>query len=122
MTRPNRDEVDQPCALRELRQARSGAGAAAEVAYSTRRCAKPSWSGIFGASSPEHAFQRHNGHQWRFILSGQLHVAIRFDDYELDPGDAVSLEFSTPHRLYNVASEPVHAIWFVLGPQGVDAA
>ena len=26
------------------------------------------------------------------------------------------------HRLYNVGSEPVHAIWFVLGPHGIDAA
>jgi transcriptional regulator with XRE-family HTH domain len=77
---------------------------------------------VGGASSPEHAFQRHNGHEWGFILSGQLHVAIGFDDYELNPGDAVSLESSTPHRLYNVGSEPVHAIWFVLGPHGVDGA
>jgi transcriptional regulator with XRE-family HTH domain len=76
---------------------------------------------VGGASSPEHAFQRHNGHEWGFILSGQLHVAIGFDDYELNPGDAVSLESSTPHRLYNVGSEPVHAIWFVLGPHGIDA-
>jgi hypothetical protein len=49
-------------------------------------------------------------------------VAIGFDDYELNPADAVSLESSTPHRLYNIGSESVHAIWFVLGPQRVDAA
>ncbi len=75
---------------------------------------------VGGASSPEHAFQQHNGHEWGFILSGQLHVAIGFDDFELNPGDAVSLESSTPHRLYNVGREPVHAIWFVLGPRGID--
>jgi transcriptional regulator with XRE-family HTH domain len=77
---------------------------------------------VGGASSPEHAFQRHSGHEWGFILSGQLHVAIGFDDYELNSGDAVSIDSSTPHRLYNVGSEPVHAIWFVLGPQAVNAA
>jgi len=77
---------------------------------------------VGGASSAEHAFQRHSGHEWGFILSGQLHVAIGFDDYELHPGDAVSIDSSTPHRLYNVGSEPVHAVWFVLGPQGRDAA
>jgi quercetin dioxygenase-like cupin family protein/DNA-binding XRE family transcriptional regulator len=77
---------------------------------------------VGGASSPEHAFQRHSGHEWGFVLSGQLHVAIGFDDYELAPGDAVSIDSSTPHRLYNVGSEPVHALWFVLGPQSVDAA
>jgi transcriptional regulator with XRE-family HTH domain len=71
---------------------------------------------VGGASSPEHAFQRHNGHEWGFILSGQLDVAIGFDDYEFNPSDAVSLDSSIPHRLYNVGSESVHAIWFVLGP------
>jgi len=77
---------------------------------------------VGGASSPEHAFQRHSGHEWGFILSGQLHVAIGFDDYQLHPGDAVSLDSSTPHRLYNVGNEPVHAVWFVLGPQDREAA
>ncbi|SRR6266508_3218361 len=51
-----------------------------------------------------------------------LHVAIGFDDYELNSGDSVSLESSNPHRLYNVGSKPIHATWFVLGPLGVDAA
>lgn len=72
---------------------------------------------VGGASSPEHAFQCHSGHEWGLVLSGQLHVAIGFDDYELGPGDAVSIDSSTPHRLYNVGSEPAHAVWFVLGPQ-----
>ena len=70
---------------------------------------------VGGASSPEHAFQRHGGHEWGYVLSGRLRVTIGFDDYELGPGDAVSLESSTPHRLANHGPEPVHAIWFVAG-------
>lgn len=70
---------------------------------------------VGGASSPEHAFQRHGGHEWGYVLSGRLHVTIGFDEYELGPGDAVSLDSSTPHRLANDGPEPVRAIWFVAG-------
>ena len=76
---------------------------------------------VGGASSPPNAFQHHSGHEWGFILSGTLHVSIGFDDYELNPGDAVSIDSATPHRLYNIGSEPVHAVWFVRGPKGFDA-
>jgi transcriptional regulator with XRE-family HTH domain len=75
---------------------------------------------VGGASSPESEFQRHGGHEWGFVLSGTLGVTIGFDDYELGPGDAVSLDSTTPHRLYNRGTEPVHAIWFVLGRHSVE--
>jgi transcriptional regulator with XRE-family HTH domain len=70
---------------------------------------------VGGASSPEREFQRHGGHEWGFVLNGTLGVTIGFDDYELGPGDSVSIPSTTPHRLYNQGTEPVHAIWFVLG-------
>jgi len=76
---------------------------------------------VGGASSPEHEFQRHGGQEWGYVLSGTLGVTIGFDDYILKPGDAIALESTTPHRLYNTGSEPVHAIWFVLGRRPVDA-
>jgi transcriptional regulator with XRE-family HTH domain len=75
---------------------------------------------VGGASSPEREFQRHGGHEWGFVLSGVLSVTIGFDEYELDPGDTVSIPSTTPHRLVNHGSDPVHAIWFVLGRHSVD--
>ena len=75
---------------------------------------------VGGASSPEHEFQRHGGHEWGFVLSGTLTVTIGFDDYELVPGDAVSIQSTTPHRLFNRGTKPVHAIWFVLGRHSVE--
>ena len=72
---------------------------------------------VGGASSPEDEFQRHGGHEWGLVLSGTLSVTIGFDDYELGPGDAISLPSTVPHRLANRGPEPVHAIWFVLGRQ-----
>jgi transcriptional regulator with XRE-family HTH domain len=76
---------------------------------------------VGGASSPADAFQRHAGHEWGYVLSGTLEVTIGFRQYLLEPGDAVSLDSTTPHRLANVGDVPVHAIWFVLGRDGPDA-
>jgi transcriptional regulator with XRE-family HTH domain len=70
---------------------------------------------VGGASSPADAFQRHSGHEWGYVLSGTLEVTIGFRQYLLEPGDAVSLDSTTPHRLANAGDVPVHAIWFVLG-------
>ena len=76
---------------------------------------------IGGASSPASAFQRHAGHEWGFVLSGTLGVTIGFEDHLLHAGDSMSIDSTIPHRLYNVADVPVHAIWFVLGRQPYDA-
>ena len=76
---------------------------------------------VGGASSPEHEFQRHGGQEWGYVLSGRLGVTIGFDDHVLEPGDAIALDSTQPHRLYNLGTEPVHAIWFVHGRRPVDA-
>jgi transcriptional regulator with XRE-family HTH domain len=70
---------------------------------------------VGGASSPEREFQRHAGQEWGYVLSGTLGVTIGFDDVILAAGDAIAFESTTPHRLFNAGSEPVHGIWFVLG-------
>lgn len=75
---------------------------------------------VGGASGAEDAFQRHSGHEWGYVLSGTLTVTIGFREYLLGPGDSVSLDSTTPHRLANAGDVPVHAIWFVLGRDGSD--
>jgi transcriptional regulator with XRE-family HTH domain len=76
---------------------------------------------VGGASSPEDAFQRHPGHEWGYVLSGTLQVRIGFDEYVLQPGDAISLNSTIPHRLANIGTVPVEAIWFVIGRVQFDA-
>ncbi len=76
---------------------------------------------VGGASSPPDAFQRHPGHEWGYVLSGRLQVRIGFDEYVLEPGDAISINSSIPHRLATIGDEPVEAIWFVLGRAQFDA-
>ena len=68
-----------------------------------------------GGASSHDGFQRHQGHEWGFVIEGTLEVQIGFDVFVLRPGDAVSFDSTTPHRLANTGEEPVHAIWFVLG-------
>lgn len=68
-----------------------------------------------GSSSPEGAFQRHQGHEWGYVMSGTLHVTVGFDDYDLSPGHAITFDSTIPHRMANTGAEAVHGIWFVLG-------
>jgi DNA-binding XRE family transcriptional regulator/quercetin dioxygenase-like cupin family protein len=76
---------------------------------------------VGGASGANDVFQRHPGHEWGYVLSGTLEVRIGFDEYVLEPGDAISINSSVPHRLANIGDVPVTAIWFVLGRAQFDA-
>lgn len=75
---------------------------------------------VGGASSPEDAFQRHQGQEWGYVLSGTLHVNIGFEEYVLGPGDTITFDSAVPHRLSNRGREPVRAVWFVLGRRSAD--
>ena len=77
---------------------------------------------VGGESSPADAFQRHSGQEWGYVLSGTLMVRIGFDEFLLQPGDAISFDSATPHRLYNAGDTPARAVWFVLGRGSADVA
>jgi transcriptional regulator with XRE-family HTH domain len=70
---------------------------------------------VGGESSPVDAFQRHSGQEWGYVLSGRLAVTIGFDEFLLEPGDAITFDSATPHRLFNPGAIPARAVWFVLG-------
>lgn len=70
---------------------------------------------VGGASSPEDEFQRHSGQEWGYVLSGSLRVRIGFDEFVLGPGDAITFDSATPHRMFNAGDEPARAVWYVLG-------
>lgn len=70
---------------------------------------------VGGASTPDESLMRHQGREYGYIVSGQLGIQIGFETYELEPGDSIAFDSTTPHRLYNRGDEPVHAIWFVVG-------
>jgi transcriptional regulator with XRE-family HTH domain len=75
-----------------------------------------------GASSPDDAFVRHNGHEFGHVLTGTLRVVVGFDEFILEPGDSITFPSSTPHRLSNDGTETVRAVWVVRGRRGAEPA
>ncbi|MGH2967647.1 MAG: helix-turn-helix domain-containing protein, partial [Solirubrobacteraceae bacterium] len=68
-----------------------------------------------GSSSASGKLQRHAGREYGLVVSGRLKVAIGFDEYELEPGDAISFASTDPHRLASLDGKRATAVWFVLG-------
>jgi transcriptional regulator with XRE-family HTH domain len=77
---------------------------------------------VGGESSPKDAFQRHTGQEWGYVLTGTLTVSIGFERFVLGPGDAISFDSATPHRLFNEGDTPATAVWFVHGRGSADVA
>jgi mannose-6-phosphate isomerase-like protein (cupin superfamily) len=70
---------------------------------------------VGGASTPDESMMRHHGREYGYITQGTLGIQIGFTEYELEPGDSIAFDSTTPHRLFNKGDVPVHAIWFVVG-------
>ena len=68
-------------------------------------------------SCPEDSLVRHGGKEYGYVLNGRLGVRIGFDEYDLGPGDSISFDSSSPHRLWAAGDEPAEAIWVVVGRQ-----
>jgi len=70
---------------------------------------------VGAASCPEDALMTHGGREYGYISSGTLGVRVGFEEYELGPGGSIAFDSSSPHRLWAIGEEPVHAIWVVIG-------
>lgn len=70
---------------------------------------------VGGSSSPDDGFIRHAGREYGLVLSGRLEVTVGFETTLLGPGDSISFESTTPHRLRNAGEEPVTGVWAVVG-------
>ena len=66
-------------------------------------------------SCPEDALMTHGGKEYGYVSSGTLGVRVGFDEYELGAGGSIAFDSSSPHRLWTVGDEPVHAVWVVIG-------
>ena len=66
-------------------------------------------------SCPADALMTHGGREYGYVSSGTLGVRVGFDEYELDPGGSIAFDSSSPHRLWTIGNEPVHAVWVVIG-------
>ena len=70
---------------------------------------------VGAASCPEDALMTHGGREYGYVTSGTLGVQVGFEVYELGQGGSIAFNSSSPHRLWAVGDEPVHAIWVVIG-------
>lgn len=67
-----------------------------------------------GAESCEQdKFVRHSGQEYAYIVSGRLGIRIGPDVYELGPGDSVTFDAQSPHRLWTIGDSPAVAIWVI---------
>jgi transcriptional regulator with XRE-family HTH domain len=69
-------------------------------------------------SCPADALMRHAGTEYGLVVEGRLAVTVGFETHELEPGDSISFDSWTPHRLFNLADRPSIAIWVVVGRRG----
>jgi transcriptional regulator with XRE-family HTH domain len=69
-------------------------------------------------SSPEDALVTHGGREYGYVTAGTLGVRVGFDEYVLEPGSSIAFDSSSPHRLWTIGDEPVHAVWLVIGRAG----
>jgi transcriptional regulator with XRE-family HTH domain len=70
-------------------------------------------------SCPADALVTHGGREYGYVTSGTLGVRVGFEEYELGPGASIAFDSSSPHRLWAIGGEPVHAVWVVVG-RGAD--
>jgi transcriptional regulator with XRE-family HTH domain len=68
-------------------------------------------------SCPEDSLIRHGGKEYGYVVAGRLGVQVGFERYELCPGDSISFDSSSPHRLWTIGDSPAEAIWVVAGRQ-----
>ena len=66
-------------------------------------------------SCPEDALTTHGGREYGYVSSGTLGVQVGFERYSLGEGGSIAFDSSSPHRLWTIGDEPVHAIWVVIG-------
>jgi transcriptional regulator with XRE-family HTH domain len=71
-----------------------------------------------GESCPTDRMIHHRGFEYGYIVTGQLHVQVGFVHYDLDPGDSISFDSATPHRLSNPFGVESQSIWLVVGRGG----
>jgi transcriptional regulator with XRE-family HTH domain/mannose-6-phosphate isomerase-like protein (cupin superfamily) len=69
-----------------------------------------------GHSTDERRPLRHEGREYGLILSGTLRANVGFETYELNPGDSIVFDSSTPHEYWNTTGDYVHAVWVVVHP------
>jgi transcriptional regulator with XRE-family HTH domain len=70
---------------------------------------------VGGESCPADALMTHGGREYGYVSRGRMGVQVGFEEYELEQGGSIAFDSSSPHRLWTIGEEPVHAVWVVIG-------
>lgn len=60
--------------------------------------------------APERELQVHEGHEWLYVLSGRLQLALGEQELVLTRGEAAEFDTTTPHRMRAVGSRPAEVV------------
>ena len=67
---------------------------------------------------PDHLEQRvHEGHEWLYVITGRLRMALGDQDFILIAGEAAEFDTRVSHGFANVGPEPLELL-LIFGPQG----
>jgi transcriptional regulator with XRE-family HTH domain len=70
---------------------------------------------VNGESCPPNALMRHSGREYGLVLQGRLGATVGFENYELDVGDSIAFDSTTPHRFWTIGDVPSVVVWTVVG-------
>jgi transcriptional regulator with XRE-family HTH domain len=73
---------------------------------------------VGGESCPADKLMTHSGSEYGIVLEGKLGATVGGEDYELEPGDSIAFESTTPHRIWAIGEQAAVAIWTVVGRDG----
>jgi transcriptional regulator with XRE-family HTH domain/quercetin dioxygenase-like cupin family protein len=65
------------------------------------------------SSTTDNRMLRHDGHEYVYLLEGELQVTLGFDELTLRADEAMGLDSSIPHLFKNLGTTPARGIWFV---------
>lgn len=66
-------------------------------------------------SSVEDRLMRHAGHEFAYVLEGQLTLRLNFDTHVLSAGDSLQFDSTRPHLFFNHTDAVARGVWFVVG-------
>ncbi|MGP4111715.1 helix-turn-helix domain-containing protein [Streptomyces sp. 4N509B] len=70
------------------------------------------------AKVPERLDQQvHEGHEWLYVLTGTLRLALGDRDFLLRAGEAAEFDTRVPHAMANAGRQPLELL-IIFGPQG----
>jgi transcriptional regulator with XRE-family HTH domain/quercetin dioxygenase-like cupin family protein len=65
------------------------------------------------SSTTDGRMLRHDDYEYGYLLEGELHVTLGFDEFMLRAGEAIGFDSSIPHLFRNPGTTPARGIWVV---------